>query len=75
MTYMLCNIGNTQPLFIPVADCAAVAFFDPDKHVIGLVHAGWKGIVYRIIIHDSEDAVSLRSALAQKVPEWTVIAV
>ena len=37
------------PLFIPVADCAAVAFFDPKQRVIGLLHAGWKGIVHNII--------------------------
>jgi YfiH family protein len=37
------------PLFIPVADCAAVAFFDPQRRVIGMLHAGWKGIVHRII--------------------------
>ena len=37
------------PLFIPVADCAAVAFFDPQQRVIGMLHAGWKGIVHRII--------------------------
>ncbi len=38
-----------RPLFIPVADCAAVAFFDPQKHVIGMLHSGWKGVVQRII--------------------------
>ncbi len=36
-------------LFIPVADCAAVAFFDPKQRVIGMLHAGWKGIVHNII--------------------------
>jgi polyphenol oxidase len=28
---------------------AAVAFFDPQQHVVSMVHAGWKGIVHRII--------------------------
>jgi hypothetical protein len=37
-----------RPLFIPVADCTAIAFFDPKQQVIGLVHAGWKGV---IILH------------------------
>jgi YfiH family protein len=37
-----------RPLFIPVADCAAVAFFDPQKRVIGMLHSGWKGVVNRI---------------------------
>lgn len=37
-----------RPLFIPVADCTAIAFFDPNQQVIGLVHAGWKGVINRI---------------------------
>lgn len=42
------NVVN-RPLFIPVADCAAVAFFDPQKQVIGLLHSGWKGVIHHII--------------------------
>ncbi|MBV9689139.1 MAG: peptidoglycan editing factor PgeF [Ktedonobacteraceae bacterium] len=38
-----------KPLLILVADCAAVAFFDPKQHVIALLHAGWKGIVSNIV--------------------------
>lgn len=45
---LVTNVAQV-PLFIPVADCAAVAFFDPQQHVIGMLHAGWKGIVRRII--------------------------
>jgi YfiH family protein len=45
---LVTNVVN-RPLFIPVADCAAVAFFDPQQRVIGLLHAGWKGIVHKII--------------------------
>jgi polyphenol oxidase len=45
---LVTNVVN-KPLFIPVADCAAVAFFDPQQRVIGLLHAGWKGIVHNII--------------------------
>lgn len=37
-----------RPLFIPVADCTAIAFFDPNQQVIGLIHAGWKGVINRI---------------------------
>jgi YfiH family protein len=37
-----------RPLFIPVADCTAIAFFDPQQQVIGMVHAGWKGAINRI---------------------------
>ena len=45
---LMTHVPNTA-LFIPVADCAAVAFFDPKQQVIALVHAGWKGIVNRIV--------------------------
>jgi YfiH family protein len=45
---LVTNVVN-RPLFIPVADCAAVAFFDPLQRVIGLLHAGWKGIVRNIV--------------------------
>lgn len=45
---LVTNVIN-RPLFIPVADCAAVAFFDPQKQVIGLLHSGWKGVVHSII--------------------------
>ena len=37
-----------RPLFIPVAACLAIAFFDPKRHAIGLAHTGWKGAVARI---------------------------
>jgi purine-nucleoside/S-methyl-5'-thioadenosine phosphorylase / adenosine deaminase len=36
-------------LFIPVADCAALSFYDPKAHVIGMIHAGWKGAVAGVI--------------------------
>ena len=45
---LVTNVAQV-PLFIPVADCAAVAFFDPQKRVIGLLHSGWKGVVHSII--------------------------
>jgi polyphenol oxidase len=31
------------PLFIFIADCAALSFFDPKRNVIGIGHAGWRG--------------------------------
>lgn len=37
-----------RPLFIPVADCLAIAYVDPKHHAIGLAHAGWKGAVARM---------------------------
>jgi hypothetical protein len=30
-------------LMIHVADCAAISFYDPVQHVIGLVHGSWRG--------------------------------
>jgi len=45
---LVTNVAN-RPLFIPVADCAAIAFFDAYKRVIGLLHAGWKGVIRHII--------------------------
>jgi YfiH family protein len=37
-----------RPLFIPVADCLAIAYADPKHHAIGLAHVGWKGAVAKI---------------------------
>jgi len=31
-------------LFLLIADCLPVIFFDPVKEVVGLVHVGWKGV-------------------------------
>jgi len=31
-------------LMIQVADCQAILFFDPAKQVLGMAHAGWKGL-------------------------------
>ena len=36
------------PIAIRTADCVPVFIYDPIKHVIGLVHAGWKGTHLRI---------------------------
>lgn len=36
-------------LGILTADCAPVFFYDPVRHVVGLAHAGWKGIVQEMI--------------------------
>lgn len=36
-------------LFIPVADCSAISFYDPRAHVIGMIHSGWRGTVAGII--------------------------
>jgi YfiH family protein len=44
---MVTNIADL-PLVVMVADCIALSFFDPQRHVIGLAHAGWKGSLGRI---------------------------
>lgn len=31
------------------ADCVPVYFYDPERHVIGIAHAGWRGTVGRIV--------------------------
>ena len=37
-------------LFMRFADCVPVLFYDPEKHVIGIAHAGWKGTVNKIAV-------------------------
>ena len=36
------------PLLMPVADCAAVSFFDPVQRVVAIAHAGWRGVAGKI---------------------------
>lgn len=36
-------------LAITVADCVPVFFFEPEKNIIAIAHAGWRGIVGRIV--------------------------
>lgn len=36
-------------LSITVADCVPVFFYEPRKKIIGIVHAGWRGIIGNII--------------------------
>ena len=36
-------------LTITIADCLPIYFFDKNKGVIGLVHAGWRGVVNNIV--------------------------
>jgi YfiH family protein len=37
------------PLAILVADCVAISLYDPVGNAIGMVHAGWKGTLARIV--------------------------
>ena len=36
------------PLMVLVADCVALSMYDPNKRVIAVAHAGWKGTLGRI---------------------------
>ncbi len=38
-----------RALFIPVADCAAIGFYDSNHQVVAMIHAGWRGTVAGII--------------------------
>ncbi len=45
-------IITNQPnvtLMMRFADCVPILLFDPVNHVIGIVHAGWKGTVNKIV--------------------------
>lgn len=46
----LINLNNNSiVLSIRVADCIPVYLADPENKIIGLIHAGWRGIVDNII--------------------------
>ena len=45
----LITSNNNIVLTLKVADCVPVYFYNLDKNIIGLVHAGWRGIVTEII--------------------------
>lgn len=35
-------------LFLRFADCQPILLFDPNRHAVGLVHAGWRGVAQAI---------------------------
>ncbi len=37
------------PLLMRFGDCAPVLFFDPARRVVGIAHAGWRGVVEGIV--------------------------
>ena len=39
---------------ISTADCVPVLLYDPQNHIIGATHAGWRGMVEHIITHTIE---------------------
>lgn len=44
-------VTRTKDLFLTIttADCFPVLFYDPQAEVIGIAHAGWRGIVTNIV--------------------------
>ncbi len=44
-------ITNERKVFLSIttADCLSVFLYDPKKNAIGLIHAGWRGLVKNII--------------------------
>lgn len=53
-------------LGIPVADCGAVLLADPEAHVIGACHAGWRGTVGGIPI-ETVDIMRMRGAMPERI--------
>ncbi len=45
---LITNIPNL-PIGILTADCVPILLFDPEKRVVGAVHAGWRGTVGKIL--------------------------
>ncbi len=39
------------PLMIRTADCQAALFYEPEKQVLAVVHAGWRGLDQKIYSH------------------------
>ena len=36
------------PMYTSYADCVPLLFYDPEHHVAGLAHSGWRGTVAKI---------------------------
>lgn len=37
-------------LSVSVADCLPINFYDPVKKVVGIAHAGWRGVIKKIVV-------------------------
>lgn len=44
-------VTQTKKIFLGVntADCLPISFCDPQKKIVGIAHAGWRGILLRIV--------------------------
>lgn len=49
-------------LMIQTADCLAIFFYDPEKRIIGAVHAGWRGIIKQICLKMIDKFIELGSS-------------
>jgi len=52
---MVTNVAGIS-LMILLADCVPILFYDPSKRVIGVAHAGWKGIL-RFVAQNTVEAL------------------
>ncbi|MCH9612038.1 MAG: Polyphenol oxidase [Chlamydiia bacterium] len=54
-------------LGVSFADCQTALFYDPIRHVVGSVHAGWRGLVQNIYARTLERMFEAFGCLAQDV--------
>ena len=59
-----------KPIAVLTADCVPVILYDPDKHVVGVIHAGRKGTQKRIV----SKAISILSKSYGTRPQDLVMA-
>lgn len=50
---LITNVPNL-PLALHFADCACILLLDPEMRAIGVVHAGWKGTIAKIVSNTVE---------------------
>ena len=67
---ILTNKHNVT-LFMRFADCVPVLIYDPQNHVIGIIHAGWQGTVHRIV----KAAVEKMANCYHSVPDSLVVGI
>jgi len=54
-------------LFMRFADCVPILLFDPIKHVIGIIHAGWQGTAKKIAKTAVEKMVACYDSLPENI--------